>query len=447
MKNYSTNSEQAVLATMIEDNEIISRLSFLGEDDFYHQSHKTIYKLITDRYADGLAADLAIMMDVVPDEAGGISYLTDLYNNRPSTKLAVSYGREVLEMSLRRQAIAEYQNAIDELNNGTNYTEQVANTSKSIDESMSRLAVGDTLKVSDMINMSIDEMDRSLQDTRLGISTGIPEIDCRLGYQMLAVGEVTALGALSKNGKTLFANTIIARADLREDECAHVFSVEMPALGMFNGIVSAMSGVPSNFYARQDYYQKSFPSKYTEWMASWGEAAQELNNSNRIEIDGTKSVNMSYIVAEMRKQHQLKANQGKKLRLVVIDHLHRLEFDVSKKSMTYAMGDDVRMLKNTASDLGIAVLILTQLKEDCKDRDPTAYDILDTARVRQEIQCFIGTRIFRENGKTYFGIYSDAHRYADHETQFHAGYMRMAAGVVRTLPDEEKHWTPTSQDK
>ena len=60
-------------------------------------------------------------------------------------------------------------------------------------------------------------------NTRTGLSSGIKEIDDRLGYKMLAFGEVTALGALSKNGKTLTANTILARAGYQEGETAHVF--------------------------------------------------------------------------------------------------------------------------------------------------------------------------------------------------------------------------------
>ena len=113
-------------------------------------------------------------------------------------------------------------------------------------------------------------------------------LDERLGYQMLAVGEITIIGAPSKNGKTLFANTIAARCELLDEECAHIFSIEMPALGMFNGIVSAMSGVPANFYARQQYYSRTVPDKYDEWMARWGKAAHELKESGKITIDGRK---------------------------------------------------------------------------------------------------------------------------------------------------------------
>ena len=83
--------------------------------------------------------------------------------------------------------------------------------------------------VQTLIEQSADEMEKSLMDARTGISTGIQEVDERLGYQMLAVGEITIIGAPSKNGKTLFANTIAARCELLDEECAHIFRIEMPA--------------------------------------------------------------------------------------------------------------------------------------------------------------------------------------------------------------------------
>ena len=114
---------------------------------------------------------------------------------------------------------------------------------------------------------------------------------------------------------------------------------------------------------------------------------------------------MAYICSEMRKHAQLAQNKGKKLRVVFIDHAHRITYDCSQKPMTYAMGDDARMLKNTAADLGIAVVLLCQLNENSKDRNPTSYDILDTSRIRHEMQAFIGLRLYREESNTYFGIF------------------------------------------
>lgn len=439
---YSNESEVAVIASVLEDSSCMSKISFLTHEDFYINANKLLYKLIESDFKKGSDVDLYSIGDRVTDEMGGIAYLADIVKNNATPRNVVSYAKRVVDMAIRRKTVAAYSEAIDSLQDpNQELLDNISKVSDKVDSGLSRLAIGDVFTIDTLINKTIQEMDLSLQEARLGISSGIEEVDIRLGYKMLAVGEITYLGAQSKNGKTLFANTIAARCDLQEDECCHIFSIEMPAIGMFNGVVSAMSGVPSNFYARQNYYQKVLADRYTEWMSKWGMAAQELNQSDKVTIDDRKDVTMSYVCAEMRKHCQLMENKGKKLKLVIIDHLHRISFDTSTKSMTYAMGDDVRMLKNTAAELGIAVLLLGQLNEGCKDRDPTAFDILDTARVRHEIQAFIGTRIFRQNGGTYFGVYSDAHRYADHETRFDAGYMKLIGGVLKSLGEGE-YFTP-----
>lgn len=441
---YSQEAEMAVISTLIEDCSLMNKIEFLKADDFYMMPHKLMFELFTSEVSKGEMFDLNLLADKITDEMGGIAYFVDIGKTKTAKGAIVSYARKVVDLSIRRKSMAAYQQGIEDLaNTSTNFVDEINKVSSEVDGSMCRLNQSDSLDVQTLIEQSADEMERSLQGARTGVSTGIQEVDERLGYQMLAIGEVTILGAPSKNGKTLFANTIAARCDLLDGECAHIFSIEMPALGMFNGIVSAISGVPANFYARQSYYSKVMPNKYDEWMARWGKAAHELRESGKITIDGRKDVTMAYICSEMRKQSQLAQNEGRKLRVVFIDHAHRISYDCSKKPMTYAMGDDVRMLKNTAADLGVAVVLLCQLNENSKDRDPTSYDILDTSRIRHEMQAFIGLRLFREGGNTYFGIYGHDPRYADHETKFHPAYMWMDNGVIKSLPEHNKHWAPS----
>jgi replicative DNA helicase len=441
---YSQESEMAVIGSLLEDCSLLGRIEFLSSDDFYMLPHRLIFNIFLEEHAKGNSFDLNLISDKITDDMGGTGYFVDIWKQKRSVANVVSYARKVVDLSIRRKSMAAYQKGIEDLaNTNTNFVDEINKIAGEVDKSVCRLNQNDSLDVDTLIDQSVDEMEKSLLEVRTGISSGIPEVDERLGYQMLAIGEVTIVGAPSKNGKTLFANTIAARCDLLEGESAHIFSIEMPALGMFNGIVSAIAGVPSNFYVRQAYYSKALPGKYDEWMAKWGAAAQELREKSKITIDGRKDVTMQYICSEMRKQSQLAQNNGKKLRIVFIDHAHRISYDCSKKPMTYAMGDDVRMLKNTASDLGIAVVLLCQLNENSKDRDPTSYDILDTSRIRHEMQAFIGLRLFRESGGTYFGVYGHDPRYADHETKFHPAYMWMDNGVVKSLPEHNKHWTPS----
>lgn len=443
---YSPEAEMAVIASLIEDHTLMAKIEFLKPDDFFMRPHRFIYQLFIEEVQKGESFDLNLLADRITEDLGGVAYFVDIGRTKSAVGSIVSYARKVIDLSNRRNSMVAYQEGISALaDTNTNYIDEISKVSTLIDDSVCRLNVSDSLDVDTLIQQSADEMEKSLMDARTGVSSGIKEVDERLGYQNLAVGEITIIGAPSKNGKTLFANTIAARCELEPDECAHIFSIEMPALGMFNGIVSAISGVPANFYARQSYYSRTLPEKYDEWMAKWGKSAHELRESGKITIDGRKDVTMKYICSEMRKHSQLAQNKGKKLRVVFIDHAHRISYDCSDKSMTYAMGDDVRMLKNTAADLGVAVVLLCQLNENSKDRNPTSYDILDTSRIRHEMQAFIGLRLFRQDGGTYFGIYGHDPRYADHETRFDVGYMKMVGGVVKSLENGES-FTPRVEE-
>ncbi len=453
MENLSRfDAEQSVIGSILIDNDSFDKVLFLSPDDFYSRHHAVIYKKIVEMMDKGMAVDPVTISEAFNDndlsDVGGIAYLTDLYKNTPTARNVVSYADIVKDMSNRRKVVISMQDAMEKLNDVRESTMgAIAELEETLDKTLVSAADSDILTVDELIEMTMDEMDRSAVNSRTGLSSGVQEIDDRLGYKLLAFGEVTALGGLSKNGKTLTANTILARAGYQEGETAHVFSIEMPAIGMFNGIVSAMSGVPNNFYARQDFYHKMYGTdEYQKMVNRWGASAQELNNSNRITIDSKKQVDADYICSNMKKQFAIHRNNGKRLRLVVIDHIHRMEYKTNGQPLTYAIRDAMRKIKNTAAELDIAVVALCQLNNSADGKDPTSFHILDSSSVRHEMQAFIGTRLFRQDGGTFFGIYGDSQRYGDMDTQSTPAYMKLTGGVLRSLGDGE-YFTPQQAEE
>ncbi|AUR86965.1 DNA helicase [Vibrio phage 1.091.O._10N.286.52.B12] len=446
------DAEQAVLGAILIDNEAFDKISFLAADEFFAMQHKILFSRIANMIGEGKSVDPTILLgsfnDSDLDSVGGIAYIADIVRNTGTARNVVHYADIVKDMAGRRKAVVSMQQAINKIKDvSESAVGTIAELEDLLDKTIISAADSDILTVDELIEMTMDEMDRSSVNSRTGLSSGIQEIDDRLGYKLLAFGEVTALGALSKNGKTLTANTILARAGYQEGETAHVFSIEMPAIGMFNGIVSAMSGVPNNFYARQDFYHKMYGTdEYTKMVNRWGASAQELNNSNRITIDSKKQVDADYICSNMKKQFAIHRNNGKRLRLVVIDHIHRMEYKTNGQPLTYAIRDAMRKIKNTAAELDIAVVALCQLNNSADGKDPTSFHILDSSSVRHEMQAFIGTRLFRQDGGTFFGIYGDSQRYGDMDTQNTPAYMKLTGGVLRSLGEGE-YFTPQQTEE
>lgn len=445
------DAEQSVLGSILLNNESIAKVSFIEPSDFYSGQHRVIYKKILEMQSAGVAADLVTLAESFNDDEldsiGGYAYIADLAKNTPTHLNVVSYADIVKDMANRRRAAVSMTNAIEKICDVRESTvTTITELEDELDKTIISSAQSDVLQVGDLIDMSIKEMESSMANSRTGMSSGITEVDDRLGYKYLAFGEITALGGLSKNGKTLLANTILARAGYQGNESAHVFSIEMPAIGMFNGIVSAMSGVPSNFYARQEFYSRVYSQEYDNMVAKWGKAAQELNETSRVTIDGKKEVDADYICANMKKQFAIHRNNGNRLRLVVLDHAHRMDYKTNGQPLTYAIRDSMRKIKNVAAELDIAVVVLCQLNNAAEGKDPTSFHILDSSSVRHEMQAFIGTRIFRQDGGTYFGIYGDSQRYGDMDTKQTPAYMKLKGGVLSSLAEGE-YFTPNQQEQ
>ncbi|AUR97540.1 DNA helicase [Vibrio phage 1.240.O._10N.261.52.F8] len=435
---YSNAAEQSVLGGCMYDNSLISQAKKLSANDFSVITHRRIFETIVNLHDDGRQADAISVDEAVDKFDGSYSYLMELYRAFIPSVGITGHVASVLDFSLRRKLRDRMNEVIGGMHK-TRAIDIVNELQPEINNIAERTSVGDVLGIDDLIELSMDKMEASNKDMRVGIGTGYEEIDERLGYKMMAFGEITALGALSKNGKTLFMNSIAASCDLQGSEVSHVFSIEMPLDAMFNSVVSAMTGVPADFYCRQSFYSEHYKEAYDAMFGKWGAAVQRLSSENKITFDGKKDVDVNYICAEMKKTAAIAESNGKKLKLVFIDHFHRMNFNTGSGSMTYAMRDAVRMIKNTAADLGVAVVLLVQLNNRAENDNPTSFHILDSSSVRHELQCFIGTRLFRQDGRTVFGVFFDSQRFASLETKFDPVYMELKGGRLVRVTDFIPH--------
>lgn len=439
---FNNHAEQCVIGVCMMDQEAAERVSFLSPDEFYLSSHKMMFSVVKDLLAEGEDINIVSMESRLDPELVPMSYIAEV-NRYASLGSEVSYADIVRDMAIRRSLITKLHDVAERLaDTKVKMLESVTGLSSELDGVIQSVSIGAVNSIKDLIAMTADRMESSTIGIKTGLKSGIEEVDDRLGDSFMAFGEITVVGGLSKNGKTLLANTINARLEMEENEVGHIFSIEMTTDAMFNSMISAKTGVPANFYRKQDYYLKTFPNDFDSLHGRWGAAAKDLYDSERFTFDGNKEVDADYICANMKKQAAIARTKGKVLRYVMIDHLHRMNFHNGNQPLTYAIRDAVRKIKNTASQLGVAVLLLAQLNNKAEGQNPTSFHILDSSSVRHELQAFVGIRMFRTEGQTYFGIFADSQRYGDSETKHHPAYMKLIGGVLRSLPQGEEHWTP-----
>ena len=182
-----------------------------------------------------------------------------------------------------------------------------------------------------------------------GLLTGLTQLDDVT--RGLHAGEVFTLGGRTSIGKTALAlklayNIADNQANAKDGKQPKVLFVtlEMPAEQLANRIASFMSGV--EFKAIQ---AGGLKPEQLEQLTK----AVKTSRANNFTIADEAIVDVAKLRALI---HRTKAE------LVVVDHLHILEADNTNATMTDQIAQLSRSLKLMASELGIALLLVCQLR-------------------------------------------------------------------------------------
>ena len=108
---HNVEAEQSVLGSMLIDKAAIAEAAeTLEAEDFYMESHKIIFKAIKELYQKDIPVDMITLIEHLRsteklDEAGGISYITEISSSVPSTANLTSYIQIVEDKAILRRLI------------------------------------------------------------------------------------------------------------------------------------------------------------------------------------------------------------------------------------------------------------------------------------------------------------------------------------------------------
>ena len=124
-------AEQALLASMLIDNDVLSEVvDKLSDRDFYQESHQLIMGAILKIFNQRRPTDLVTLTDCLEKEGnlakvGGIDYITDLMQKAPSAANYRYYFDIVKRDSTNRELIRAARNIIENSMNSTDGTQSV----------------------------------------------------------------------------------------------------------------------------------------------------------------------------------------------------------------------------------------------------------------------------------------------------------------------------------
>ncbi|MBR1987467.1 MAG: replicative DNA helicase [Clostridia bacterium] len=374
-------AEQSLLGSLfLSLDACIDTFPILKAEDFYSTAHQKIYQAMADNYAKNIAVDYVTVSKVLEtkgelEEVGGLGYITDLTNFVPSAANYKYYADIIRNDSILRQVIDASQKTINRAFEGAEAQEVLAGAEKLIfDISQTRRSNG-LEHIKKGVTEAIDMMEKVSIDPNAnsGIKVGFPMLDKMTnGFKP---GELIIIAARPGIGKTTLAVNFAINAALKYKKSVAMFDLEMSSLQVAQRFICSTGRIPMD-------YVKAGTKDNNAW-ATMFETKKILEESN-IYIDDTTTITPAEILSKCRR---LKAQQG--LDMVIIDYLQLMKSERQTKdgSRQQEVADLTRSIKLAARELGVPILLLSQLNRESEkraDKTPMLSDLRESGSIEQD---------------------------------------------------------------
>ena len=384
-------AEQSLLGCLfISQDACADIFPLLAANDFYSIAHQKIYQAMLDNYTKDIAVDYVTVSKVLDtkgelEEVGGLGYITDLTNYVPSAANYQHYADIIKNDSVLRQIIEASQKTINEAFESADATAVLAGAEKIIFDIGQKKRSNALEHIKHGVNEAIDIMEKLSIDPNynMGVKTGFPTLDkITNGFKP---GELIIIAARPGIGKTTLAVNFAINAAVKYGKSVAMFDLEMSTMQVAQRFVCATGRVPMDFV-------KGGTKDNTVW-ATLFETKKILENSN-IYVDDTTTITPAEILSKCRR---LKAQSG--LDMVIIDYLQLMKSEKQSKdgNRQQEVADLTRSIKLAARELGVPILLLSQLNRESEkrtDKTPQLSDLRESGSIEQDadIVMFIADR-------------------------------------------------------
>ena len=385
-------AERSLLGAMlISKDKCIDILNKAVEDDFYENSHQTIFKAMSDINDAGSVVDVTTVTSYLMDhnlleKVGGVDYLLQLSESIPTVSHSDHYLKMLHNKATLRKIIRETtriaEAAFDDVEDVDAF---IDDTEKAILNVTQERNAGEFRDIRGVIRSVTDRLNllQKVEGNISGVKSGFRDLDkITSGFQK---GDLIILAARPAMGKTAFALNIAHNAAYKSDEPVAIFSLEMPAEQLVQRIICSMGGIEGSAI-RTGEILKTNANKYYA-------AAERVSKCN-LYIDDSPGIKINDIIAKSRK---LKSEHG--LKMIVIDYLQLITTaSKNRESRQQEVSDISRALKALARELEVPVISLSQLSRSVEQRPnkrPMLSDLRESGAIEQDAD--IVSFIYRED--------------------------------------------------
>lgn len=376
-------AEQAFLGALLANNRVADRATFLRAEHFIDPIHARIFaaaKALIDagRVADAVTLKNQFENSGVLEEVGGTAYLAQLLTAMVGIINAGDYARVIQDAWVRRKAMeagaALIRDALapepDPLDPGIGESARtlVARSGDVMSDLLASASAGDKSRsgsIGEAVARVLDSADRQHKaqpGEGDGLFTGIDSLDAI--WRGLWPDRMTMLAGRSGHGKTALACQImrhVASGFVSEDPKPKPRRVQMFSLEMSRDDIAARMLSYETGISTDDILSGKLNGNRAFDLLQ----AQRFLDGLPIDIVDVRKMTARDIVADATA-----AVRRNGVRLIVVDHLHRIQMEPSRRGdVTQHVQAAAKAMKDMAGDLHVHVLLLAQIAARTADRD------------------------------------------------------------------------------
>ncbi len=374
------DAERALLGSiMLRPAALLEIIDGVGEDDFYVQKHKLIFRAMIELSRIGDPIDLLSVAEKLQsmnllEQSGGISYLNDVANTVPNATNIEYYAKTVNAKSILRKLITAG-DFVSQLGfeESSEVEEVLDKAEKKIFEITNNPSAGKKfVSIKDIIPRSWEKIEMLAEGGELrGVPIGYDALNNILsGFQK---SDLIILAARPSTGKTALALDIARKAAVDHNIPVGFFSLEMSADQLTDRMLSAESQV--------DSWRMRTGKGLTDDDFARISVAMETLSKAPIYIDdkpGNTILNMRSTARRLKAEHGLE--------IIFVDYMQLMNTSKRYDSMVNQVTEISRSLKSLARELDVPVVALSQLSRAVESRGgkPRLSDLRDSGSIEQD---------------------------------------------------------------
>ncbi|MEW8623958.1 MAG: replicative DNA helicase [Candidatus Thiodiazotropha endolucinida] len=384
---HNLMAEQSVIGGLLLDNQKWPAVSeVISPDDFYNHANRTIFTTMAELERGHQPIDVVTLAGHLEkvgkiEDVGGLSYLTQIYDQTPSAANIISYARSVSEQSVRRQLISIGSSIVEAATSQAGPIDIVNDAETAFIRITEKQAESGPRRISEIASSGyLDELENRAIGTNRGLLTGFIDFDKLTNG--LRPGQFVVIAARPSMGKTTLALNIAENITLKNNRPVLLFSLEMERSEIIDKVVSSTGKIPLGDVLRGDLTEGNICE------------ALDAINSAPFFVDDTGGLFINQIRARALR---IKRKHG--LSLMVVDYLQLVR--AKAESRFQEVSEISRALKALAKELGVPVIALSQLSRDVEKRPggrPRLSDLRESGQLEQDAD--IVAFLYRENLNT-----------------------------------------------